>query len=348
MMTFPNFLFRYTGILCVLFLFPVLQLSGSEKDSPSRFEILSKAKNTVISSDEISKIESEESKRHTVIDGYLASPKVVDCFDALAYQYTGGRYNDKQIRFRLRCPPQIKPGKKYPLVVWFHGTGESDDDNERQLAHLQYTVPLLTGPGSLDFFILATQCPKDNTSWLTSLSLEGKGDAPFAITMEIFEQILEEYPIDHNRISTFGMCAGAAASTALIRKYPGQISAVVYASATPPDGLPITDVAISAFNSTKDIYVAIQPMRDYIAKVNAAGGNAALTEFQTVLHDAWSPALSRYRVIAWMIRQNRNSIFAFPPGIAVSSRSWGQTFLYFGLPVCCIALLLLIRWRKIF
>jgi predicted peptidase len=342
-------LFRYTTILFALFFFPVLQLSGSENDkhkgSPSRLEVISKAKTAVMSKNEISKIELEESKKHTV-DGYLAHSKVVDCFDALAYQYTGGRYNDKQIRFRLRCPPTIKPGKTYPLVVWFHGTGESDDDNERQLAHLQSILPHLTGPESLDFFMLVTQCPKDNRSWMTSLSHEGKGDAPFTVAMEIFEQILEEYPIDRNRISTFGQCSGAAASTALIRKYPGLIAAVVYISASPPEGLPITDVAISAFNCTGDPMVSIQPMRNYIKRIKKAGGNAALTEIQIASHDAWSPALSTYRVIAWMIQQNKNSILSPPPGVVFGTRTWIQSFIYFGLPICCMIPFLLIRLRK--
>ncbi|GHT24630.1 hypothetical protein FACS189419_09610 [Planctomycetales bacterium] len=309
-------------------------------------ELISKAKTAVISQDEILKIESEESKKHTVIDGYLAHPKAADCFDAWAYQYTGGRYTDKQIRFRLRCPPQIKPGKKYPLVVWFHGSGESDDDNERQLAHVQYTLPLLTGPESMDFFMLATQCPKDNSSWQTSLSKEGKGDAPFTITTEIFEQILEEYPIDRNRISAFGLCSGASAATAFIRKYPGQVSAVVYISATPPDGLPITDVAISAFNCIGDPTVPIQPMRDYIARINAAGGNAALTEIRANAHDAWSPALSTYRAIAWMVLQDKNSILSPPPGVILKPKTWTQVFIYYGLPVCCMVPLLLIRLLK--
>ncbi|GHT18577.1 hypothetical protein FACS1894189_6640 [Planctomycetales bacterium] len=308
-------------------------------------ELISKAKTAVISGNEIAKIESEESQKHAV-DGYLANPVVMDCFDALSYRYTGGRYNDQQIRFRLRCPPQIKPGKKYPLVVWFHGVGESDDDNERQLSHIQYTIPFLIGPESLDFFILATQCPKDNTGWLTSMSHEGKGDAPFTIAAEIFDLILENYPIDRNRISTFGQCSGAAASTGLIRKYPGQISAVVYISTTPPEGLPITDVAISAFNCTKDSTVPIQPMRDYVNRVNGAGGNAYLTEIDASSHDAWTPALLQYKVIAWMIAQKKDSIFSPPPGVVLSSRTWMQSFLYFGLPVCCMIPFFLIRLRK--
>jgi predicted peptidase len=270
-----------------------------------------------------------------------------DCFDALGYRYTGGRYDNELIRFRLRCPPNIVPGRKYPLIVWFHGKGESGNDNERQLAHIQYTLPFLTGPKSLDFFMLVTQCPSDNPYWDTSVSSEGKGDAPITIAMEIFEQILKEYPIDQERISTFGQCSGAVGSTELIRKYPQLVSAVVYISATPPAGLMMKNVTISSFNCTDDPNVSIQGMRDYVKRVNDAGGNAHLTEIKAASHDAWTPALSQHKVIAWMITQKKNSWFSPPPGMVLEPRTLLQVFMYFGLPVCCLIPLLIIRlWKR--
>jgi predicted peptidase len=334
------------GIIVLFFLGNLLFASENlPLSKQGQLELLSKAKVSDISRREITQAASEESKQHTDT-GYLAHPMAKDCFDALSYRYTGGRYNNELIRFRLRCPPKIVSGRKYPLIVWFHGKGESGDDNERQLAHLQYTLPFLAGPKSLDFFMLVTQCPADNPYWNTSISSEGKGDAPITIAMEIFEQILKEYPIDQKRISTFGQCSGAVGSTELIRKYPELISAVVYISASPPAGLMIKDVTISSFNCTDDPNVSIQGMRDYVKRVKDAGGNAHLTEIKAASHDAWTPALSQYNVIAWMITQKKNSLLSPPPGIVLNPRSWTQTFFYFGLPICCLVPLLVIRFWK--
>ncbi|MDR3111442.1 MAG: hypothetical protein LBU65_17360 [Planctomycetaceae bacterium] len=320
-------------------------LLASEAPLPSKngqLELLSKAEVSKISTRDITKAAETESQKHAD-DGYLANPSAVDCFDALGYRYSGGRYDNELIRFRLRCPPKIVPGKRYPLIVWFHGKGESGDDNERQLAHLQYTLPFLTGTKSLDFFMLVTQCPKDNPYWDTSISTEGKGDAPFTIATEIFERVLEEYPIDKKRISTFGQCSGAVGSTGLIQKYPQLVSAVVYISSPPPTALMVTDVSISVFNCTDDGMVPIQPMRNYVAGINNAGGNAHLTEIEASSHDAWTPALSQYKVIAWMITQKKNSLISPPPGIVVEQLSWSQVFMYFGIPIFCLFSLLVIR-----
>ncbi|MDR1477978.1 MAG: hypothetical protein LBJ00_03460 [Planctomycetaceae bacterium] len=331
-------LFFCFGELSALEQEPILPPSGSA------FELLSKAKISTVSEHEIDELSTEDSKKHTD-DGYLANPGAVDCFDALGYRYTGGRYNNDLMRFRLRCPLKIKPNKKYPLIVWFHGRGESGNDNERQLSHIHYALPSLVGQRSLDFFMLVTQCPKDNQSWQNSVSQEGKGDAPFTIATEIFEHILGEYPIDKTRISTFGMCSGGAASWAFARKYPELCSAIVAISTTPPPELTFTNFTISAYHCTGDD-VPIQPMRDYVRQINQSGGNAHLTEFDIEAHDAWMPALSQDEVIAWMVMQQKNSLFSPPPGVVVEQLLWRQVFFYFGLPICCLLPFLIIRIRK--
>jgi predicted peptidase len=339
-------------IIVIIFGIAVLFFVGkefltSEKSTLSQdvqLELLSKANLSNISNKEITKAASEESEKQA--DGYLANPKAKDCFDVLGYRYTGGRYNDELIRFRLRCPLKIVPGRQYPLIVWFHGKGESGDDNERQLAHLQYTLPFLVGEKSLDFFMLVTQCPKDNPYWDTSISQEGKGDAPITIAMEIFERMLAEYPIDRKRISTFGQCSGAIGSTELIKKYPKLISAVVYVSAMPPADFVMKDVTVSAFHCTGDTMVSIQAMREYVKIVNGAGGSAYLTEVNASSHDAWTEALSKCKVIAWMITQRKNNLISPPPGAILYPLTWYQVYVYFGVPLCCLLLLFLMPKSK--
>jgi predicted peptidase len=193
--------------------------------------------------------------------------------------------------------------------------------------------------------MLVTQCPQDNPYWNTSVSSEGKGDAPITIAIEIFEALLEEYPIDQNRISTFGQCSGAVGSWDLIQRFPSKIAAVVSISATPPNGPPVTDVAFSAFNCTGDPMTPIQPMRDFVKKVNDAGGSACLTEIKSFSHNAWTPALLRCNVIAWMVTQEKDSKLCPPPGVVCEGRTWGQAFWYFGVPVCCMIPFLIVRMR---
>ncbi|MDP7286409.1 MAG: phospholipase, partial [Phycisphaerae bacterium] len=37
--------------------------------------------------------------------------------------------------YRIHSPEKVEAGKKYPLVVLFHGAGERGSDNKKQLVH---------------------------------------------------------------------------------------------------------------------------------------------------------------------------------------------------------------------
>ena len=48
--------------------------------------------------------------------------------------------------YRMIHPESVKPGEKYPLVLFLHGAGERGNDNEKQLTHggQMFPVGLIT------------------------------------------------------------------------------------------------------------------------------------------------------------------------------------------------------------
>ena len=295
---------------------------------------------------QVRELEQKESEKHPV-DGYVSVQTVVNCFDEMSYQYTGGRYQNTEIKFRLRQPNNIKPGKKYPLIVGFHGKGESDDDNRRQLAHLQHTIEILAGPKSLDFFMLSTQCPKDNSSWTTSVSMEdGKGDAPMTIAREIMEVVIREFPIDEDRISVVGLSSGGTAAWQFAMDSPERFASLVACSATPPPGPILKDVNVWVFGCTDDKGISIDQLRETVKRTNDGGGSALLTERKSSSHDSWTEALNRKKAVAWMVSQKRNSWYNPPPGSVLMPKTWGQSLAWFGPPIFCIILLFFVRVKQ--
>jgi predicted peptidase len=43
-------------------------------------------------------------------------PVLVYCFEERSFQYTGGKYENSEIKYRLHVPQKIKPNKKYPVI----------------------------------------------------------------------------------------------------------------------------------------------------------------------------------------------------------------------------------------
>ena len=290
-------------------------------------------------------------------DGYVANEAVVKCFDAMKYHYTGGRYINTPVYFRLFSPATLEPGKKYPLVVWLHGTGESDDDNKRQLSHMQSMIRDLSGARRLNIFILATQCPKDNRDWLHSMSHEGKGDAPLTITKEILDVLINEYPIDEKAVSLFGICSGASAAWDWALKTPERFVSIGVCSAQPPGQsnlFSLKDTKIWIFNNIDDAGSPIKPIREFMPKLEVAGVDSFLTE-GIGSHNSWSKALLDQKAISWMALQRKGE-WSPPPGVLVHDTyfarpGWGQQFWMFWLPGMLIVVTVLYRitlfFRKI-
>ena len=78
------------------------------------------------------------------------------------------KFNDRIMKYRLHVPENLEAGKKYPMVLWLHGAGETGSNNKSQLIHLHHILPLLTGERKRDFFLLVPQEPNDGfVSWGT-------------------------------------------------------------------------------------------------------------------------------------------------------------------------------------
>jgi predicted esterase len=282
--------------------------------------------------------EAAKSESQAGQGGFLADPKIVDCFAAMEYRYTGGRYEDEPIKFRLRSPLTMEPGKKYPLVVWFHGRGESGDDNARQLAHLQLSMEFFAGPNQQDFFMLATQCPGDNRQWTRSMSPAGKGDAPMTIAGEIMEALLREYPIDENRISACGFSSGGTGSWEFGRKSPRKLAALGSCSGNPVREAKPEEYlgpAIWAFVNTGDRGVPSEDAIVFVDAINTGGGNAFLTLYDAEGHNSWTRAMRDEKLIGWLILQSL--VQPGPPqGIICRPLTTTQQFTWFWLPLLII------------
>ncbi|MEI9894209.1 MAG: hypothetical protein WDN28_10080 [Chthoniobacter sp.] len=110
-----------------------------------------------------------------------------------------------KLPYRLLTPPNYDSAKKYPLLVFLHGSGARGDNNTAQLTRL---LPIFAKPETREkypAFVFAPQCPKAQ-SWA---AIEGKTDPlpPFAaaptppmqLVLGAIDALEKEFPIDTDR-----------------------------------------------------------------------------------------------------------------------------------------------------
>lgn len=262
------------------------------------------------SEQELDAIANSDSQRHETVDGYVADARLVALFSEFVYcgEVDGA---DVRVPFRLRTPSQLRPGKRYPLVVLFHGYGESDDDNTRQLSHLHYAIRSFAGPDRIDAFVLATQCPKDCSSWDSAANRYGA--EPIKLTEHIIEALEKEFPIDPRRVAALGVCSGANAARALSEERPELFCALALCGYSPSsintDRFP---APTWAFNNTHDEIASIKDVRAAIKNARSRGDSVWLTERPGV-HDSWSRALRDDRAVSWLAARAQTDALPPPP-----------------------------------
>lgn len=223
--------------------------------------------------------------------------------------------------YRLFRPTSRPDFRKLPIIVWLHGHGEYERtvQNVGQLAYVDKLILRdLDRPETYPFYLLAAQCPKD-VNWISSAGIadnEATTD-PASVVIAIVDELLEELPIDPDRVYLVGISSGGAAAWEMVQRRPKLFaSAAPLACAPPPiiDLGRISAVPIWTFCSSVDLAATTGTAGATGGRFPRLGGNCVFTEVDTGTHDCWTTAFLDYKLLEWLLSQTRGGKDCPPPG----------------------------------
>ena len=302
------------------------------------YDVQSRSEIHQFSAEEIRELVRMENRRTQNVSTH-PHPILVYCFNERTFQYTGGKYQDEAITYRLRVPKNIRFGRKYPLVIHLHGMG---DDS---LTHAQSVLPMLIGPDQQDFFMLVPQAPRTGSDrgWFFRPSSK---DGTLDVLVALMEHVIANNPIDKRRISVTGISSGGWGTWELIQRYPDMFAGAVPAACGAPPPSPrlnaLTQTPVWIFNKERDHRRFRESIHEVMRVVNVSGGSMVSTEISTPCSHAWQPAMDDYNAFQWMLAQKRGSWFSPLPGVIVKNnpRSALLAFIMYIMPVGIIVFLL--------
>lgn len=194
-------------------------------------------------------------------------------------------YIYKGSTFRLRFPKSYKPGvsdgKKYPMILFFHGLGEAGPitDNEYQMYHGGNVFSAAADNGTYDGYLLFMQ----------SAGYWGAGN--YQYLSEIIDYMITNNKLDPFRVTDDGLSAGGQGTWQMLQTYPTYIAGC----------LPISHIEIGyesfaqqlkftpIWNTEGGLDGAPAPntgeqVRDVYV---AAGANFQYKEYPTLGHGCW-------------------------------------------------------------
>jgi len=157
----------------------------------------------------------------------------------MASRFVGRSHTTVQgtLPYRLYYPYRYDHALKYPLVLSLHGAGERGTDNLAQIA--VHRLAEIWAEDSMqarhNCFVVSPQCPADPSKWVNVAAWTNvfystqtiAESVPLAITRNLLDSLIREFPIDTNRQYVTGISMGGYGSWDLIARYPGRFAAAI-------------------------------------------------------------------------------------------------------------------------
>lgn len=206
--------------------------------------------------------------------------------------------------------------KKYPLLIFVHGTGELGNGSTDLSKVTNVAVPALiknkkfppafeVNGKSYSFIVISPQCK----AWPSPIDIN-----------TLINYAVSKYRVDTTRLYVSGLSMGGGITWEYGAMYAQRIAAIApICGASSPEDTRAKQIAqaslpVWAFHNKGDSTVPYTYSTGYVTKINGFGANpqAKLTLWDTGGHDAWTKATNptykenNMNVYEWMLQYQRN------------------------------------------
>lgn len=200
-----------------------------------------------------------------------------------------------RLRYLLSLPAGHAERADWPLLLFLHGMGERGDDVAQVANH---GPPRLLAEGrELPFVVVSPQCP-DGEIWSQHLPS----------LMALVDDVAARCRVDPERLLLTGLSLGGMGICHLAAAYPERFAALapVCAGATTfLDPARLAHLPMWAFHGEADDVVPVAASHALVERHRAVGGEARLTLYPDVRHDAWNPAYATEELYDWLLARRR-------------------------------------------
>ena len=246
---------------------------------------------------------------------------LIICFSAELAQSQPSRFsfnkfgNDKgdTLSYRMLFP-DANNMRKFPLVIFLHGSGERGSDNDAQLKWGVMNFATDENMSEHPAIVIAPQCPEkitwsnfSRTKVTSETRLLPEPTKPMELLIGLIKQLSKTMPIDTNRIYITGLSMGGFGTYDAIERYPGVFAAAVpvCGGGDPSRAASIANIPIWIYQGAEDPAVAPSYALDMLEALTKAGAHPGFTQYPEVGHFSWIGAFSDPKMIEWLFKQHK-------------------------------------------
>ncbi|MES2790255.1 MAG: dienelactone hydrolase family protein [Planctomycetota bacterium] len=199
-----------------------------------------------------------------------------------------------QVPYLLHLPKSYGTDteKKWPLIVFLHGSGEKGTD--LNLVKLHGPPKIVEKDPEFPFVVVSPQCPVGQR-W-TPLLLSG-----------MLDNVVAKYGVDQDRIYLTGLSMGGFGAWEWAAIQPHRFAALVpiCGRGDPQTAKKIKHIPTWVFHGAKDMGAPVSDSEDMVRALEKLGGTPKYTLYPEAGHDAWTETYNNPELYKWLLEQKR-------------------------------------------
>lgn len=209
---------------------------------------------------------------------------------------------EKQITLKLdyllSLPPTYgqEAGKKWPVILFLHGSGERGSDVQAVKKHGPPAVVAKdpTGTVASEFIVISPQCPAGR--WW-------KPDELIALV----DDVSSRYGVDNDRVYLTGLSMGGFGTWDLASNYPDRFAAIAPMCGGGNTAMVrrLKKLPIWIFHGAADHTVPVERSDEMNAALKKIGADVQYTRYDGVDHDCWTRSYNNPDLYTWFLSHKR-------------------------------------------
>lgn len=225
------------------------------------------------------------------------------------------------LRYRILYPLNYDAGKKYPLIMFLHGSGERGNNNEAQLVHGGKLFADSANRQKFPAFVIVPQCPSSDF-WARLKREPGKDDSlgkfrfdsnqPIGTSLSLVSQLLDSLvasgTVSKKQVYLGGLSMGGMGTFELLWRKPNFFAAAFpICGGGDPEKVAIygKKFPIWIFHGDADPVVPVSNSRLMKNTLLAAGAKVKYTEYPGVGHNSWDNVFVEPELLPWLFKQKK-------------------------------------------
>jgi predicted peptidase len=209
-----------------------------------------------------------------------------------------------QLPYRALLPLHYAPHeRRYPLVVFLHGSAERGTDNHAQLRHGVGAFARHEVRERFPCIVVAPQAP-------TGGSFGGRWYPGQRATQDLVLALVDELcgrrSVDPSRVYLSGLSMGAIGGWEMLVRAPTRFAAAALVCGEPdPEWASSIQTPVWAFHGLRDDVVPPGPARQTCERLRARGAEAVFTGYGDLAHESWERAFHEPSLPDWLLAHQR-------------------------------------------